>query len=157
MRLLFSTSVCVSRLAAGPPSRSLTIAVNAGVEGTALKTAAKEWGSAHGVHIEVVELPYANLFEKEQLDLTSHTGAYDVIMLDDPWFPRMVQGGSLAPLPREPDADFVTDLRRRLPQSLSHRRVSTRCPTWEIRNCFSIAGICSPSTVSPRRIPGRRC
>jgi multiple sugar transport system substrate-binding protein len=88
--------------------KSLTIAVNAGVEGTALKMAANEWGVAHGVHIEVVELPYANLFEKEQLDLTSHTGAYDVIMMDDPWFPRLVQGGNLAPLPHEPDSDFVT-------------------------------------------------
>jgi multiple sugar transport system substrate-binding protein len=88
--------------------KSLTIAVNAGVEGTALKTAASEWGAAHGVHIEVVELPYANLFEKEQLDLTSRTGAYDVIMMDDPWFPRLVEGDNLAALPHDPDPDFVT-------------------------------------------------
>lgn len=93
------------------PERSLTIAVNAGVEGTALKTAAKEWGAAQGVKVEVVELPYANLFEKEQLDLSSRTGAYDVIMLDDPWFPRLVEGGNLAPLPREPDADFMASCR----------------------------------------------
>ena len=89
------------------PRRSLTIAVNAGVEGTALKTAAQEWGADRGVHVEVVELPYANLFEKEQLDLTSRTGAYDVIMLDDPWFPRLAEGGNLAPLPRAADADFL--------------------------------------------------
>jgi len=87
--------------------RSLTIAVNAGVEGTALKMAASEWGAARGVRIEVVELPYANLFEKEQLDLTSRTGAYDVIMMDDPWFPRLGEEGNLTPLPRAPDADFV--------------------------------------------------
>ncbi len=108
MRLFLST-LCVCLAACNrTPDRSLTIAVNAGVEGTALKTAAKEWGSVHGVHIEVIELPYANLFEKEQLDLTSRTGAYDVLMLDDPWFPRMVQGENLAKLPRQPDADFVT-------------------------------------------------
>ena len=89
------------------PQRSLTIAVNAGVEGTALKLAAQEWGAARGVHVEVVELPYANLFEKEQLDLTSRTGAYDVIMLDDPWFPRLVEGGNIAPLPHAADADFL--------------------------------------------------
>ncbi len=87
--------------------RSLTIAVNAGVEGTALKTAAKEWGAARGVRVEVVELPYASLFEKEELDLTSRTGAYDVIMMDDPWFPLMADKGKLAPLPREPDSDFL--------------------------------------------------
>jgi multiple sugar transport system substrate-binding protein len=87
--------------------RSLTIAVNAGVEGTALKLAAKEWGAARGVHIEVVELPYANLFEKEELDLTSRTGAYDVIMMDDPWFPLMSANGNLAPLRHAPDGDFL--------------------------------------------------
>ena len=81
--------------------------MNAGVEGTALKTAAKEWGAARGVRIQVVELPYANLFEKEQLDLSSRTGAYDVMMLDDPWFPRMSENGGLAALPRDPDADFI--------------------------------------------------
>lgn len=90
-----------------PAERSLTIAVNAGVEGTALKTAAKEWGAAHNARIEVVELPYANLFEKEQLDLASRTGAYDVIMMDDPWFPLMAANGNLTALAREPDADFL--------------------------------------------------
>jgi multiple sugar transport system substrate-binding protein len=89
------------------PQRILTIAVNAGVEGTALKMAATEWGEAHKVRIEVVELPYSNLFEKEQLDLISNTGAYDVVMMDDPWFPRLAEGTNLAPLPRDPDADFV--------------------------------------------------
>jgi len=85
----------------------LTIAVNAGVEGTALKAAAQEWGAAHQTRIEVVELPYANLFEKEQLDLESRTGAYDLIMIDDPWFPRLASNDNLAPLPHDPDADFV--------------------------------------------------
>jgi multiple sugar transport system substrate-binding protein len=85
----------------------LTIAVNAGVEGSALKAAAHEWGELRNTRIEVVELPYANLFEKESLDLASRTGAYDVIMLDDPWFPKLVADGGLASLPREPDADFM--------------------------------------------------
>jgi multiple sugar transport system substrate-binding protein len=83
----------------------LTIAVNAGVEGSALKTAAHEWGELRGTRIEVVELPYANLFEKESLDLQSRTGAYDVIMLDDPWFPKLA--ADLTALPRPPDADFL--------------------------------------------------
>ncbi len=81
--------------------------MNAGVEGTALKLAAQEWGAGHGTHVEVVELPYSNLFEKEELDLTSRTGAYDVIMMDDPWFPLMSDNGNLAELPRQPDSDFL--------------------------------------------------
>src|SRR5271156_2259879 len=108
MRVLLVLMLCAVAACNRTPGKSLTIAVNAGVEGTALKLAANEWGAAHGVRIEVVELPYANLFEKEQLDLTSRTGAYDVIMMDDPWFPRLSEGANLAPLPREPDADFVT-------------------------------------------------
>jgi multiple sugar transport system substrate-binding protein len=88
-------------------NKALIIAVNAGVEGSALKAAANEWGQSHNTRIEVVELPYANLFEKESLDLQSRTGAYDVIMLDDPWFPKLVADGGLAPMPRAPDADFL--------------------------------------------------
>jgi multiple sugar transport system substrate-binding protein len=108
MRVPLSLILCALLAACSRSTeRTLTIAVNAGVEGTALKLAAKEWGSAKGVQVEVVELPYANLFEKEQLDLTSKTGAYDVIMLDDPWFPLMLESGSIAPLPHTVDADFV--------------------------------------------------
>jgi len=88
-------------------NKTLTIAVNAGVEGSALKAAANEWGQSHNTRIEVVELPYANLFEKESLDLQSRTGAYDVIMLDDPWFPKLVADEGLAPMPRPPDTDFL--------------------------------------------------
>lgn len=107
MRIL-ALSLVLSLFLLSSCSRSdkvLTIAVNAGVEGTALKTAAHEWGEMRGTRIEVVELPYANLFEKESLDLQSRTGAYDVIMLDDPWFPKLA--ADLAPLSRAPDADFL--------------------------------------------------
>jgi len=89
-----------------PPT--LTIAINAGVEGDALKAAAAEWGAQNRLRLDIVELPYANLFEKELLDLTSRTGAYDIIMMDDPWFPRMVENGQLGALEKQPDADFLT-------------------------------------------------
>jgi multiple sugar transport system substrate-binding protein len=92
---------------ASAPGRTLTVAVNRGVEGGALKQAANEWAQLRAARIEIVELPYANLFEKEMLDLTSRTGAYDVIMLDDPWFPKLVENGNLRQLPRTPDADFL--------------------------------------------------
>jgi multiple sugar transport system substrate-binding protein len=90
----------------GKPLPKITIAINAGVEGDALRSAAVEWGDKSGTEIEVVELPYSNLFEKLLLDLTSKTGAYDVIMMDDPWFPRMAEGGKLVELP-QPDSDFL--------------------------------------------------
>ena len=69
-------------------SKQLTLAINSGVEGDALKQAALDYEKQTGVQINIAEFPYANLFEKELIDLNAHTGAYDLIMLDDPWFPR---------------------------------------------------------------------
>lgn len=110
-----SLSLCACRNATGLPE--LTIAVNNGVEGTALKEAANEYRADSGVKITVAELPYANLFEKELIDLASRTGAYDLIMIDDPWFPRFT---AMEPYLADigalyerrglsgPDADFVS-------------------------------------------------
>lgn len=96
-------------------TKSLTLAVNSGVEGDALKQAALDYESQTGVHINIAEFPYANLFEKELIDLNARSGAYDLIMLDDPWFPRFASQQLLAELTpllqsrgREgPDDDFV--------------------------------------------------
>ena len=96
-------------------SKQLTLAVNSGVEGDALKQAALDYEKQTGVHINIAEFPYANLFEKELIDLNARTGAYDLIMLDDPWFPRFANKQfltDLTPLLQKrglggPDADFV--------------------------------------------------
>lgn len=69
-------------------NKSLTLAVNSGVEGDALKQAALDYEAQTGVHINIAEFPYANLFVKELIDLNARNGAYDLIMLDDPWFPK---------------------------------------------------------------------
>jgi multiple sugar transport system substrate-binding protein len=95
--------------------KQLTLAVNAGVEGDALKQAARDYEAQTGVRVNIVEFPYSNLFDKELVDLSAHTGAYDLIMLDDPWFPRFAEGEfltDLTPLYRKrnmagPDDDFV--------------------------------------------------
>ncbi|HET7288259.1 MAG TPA: ABC transporter substrate-binding protein [Pyrinomonadaceae bacterium] len=98
-----------------PHQKQLTLAVAAGVEGEALKQAAHDYEAQTNVHIEIAQLPYQNLFEKELIDLKSRTGAYDVIMLDDPWFPRFASEQlltDLTPLLQQrgqanPDSDFV--------------------------------------------------
>ncbi|HYP25322.1 MAG TPA: ABC transporter substrate-binding protein [Blastocatellia bacterium] len=100
---LISALVLITTLSAllagcGSERGHLTLAVNSGVEGDALKQAAVDYEASSGVRIEVVELPYDNLFEKELIDLNSGTGAYDLIMLDDPWFPRFAV------------SEFLTDL-----------------------------------------------
>jgi multiple sugar transport system substrate-binding protein len=97
------------------PSRQLTIAVIEGVEGDALKQAAIDYERQTGVGINIASFPYASLFEKGLIDLNSRTGAYDLIMMDDPWFPRFAESAflkDLAPLMLKhgkdgPDPDFV--------------------------------------------------
>ncbi|MEK6279534.1 MAG: ABC transporter substrate-binding protein [Acidobacteriota bacterium] len=96
-------------------SKQLTLAVNSGVEGDALKQAARDYEAQTSVHINIVEFPYANLFEKELIDLTARAGAYDLIMLDDPWFPKFASQQLLTELTpllqskglQGPDQDFV--------------------------------------------------
>jgi len=98
-----------------PPRKQLTLAVVSGVEGEALKQAARDYETQTGMHIEIAEFPYTNLFEKELIDLKARTGAYDLIMLDDPWFPRFANENvltELTPLLQKrgqsgPDSDFV--------------------------------------------------
>jgi multiple sugar transport system substrate-binding protein len=97
-------------------TRTLTLAINSGVEGDALKQAAQDYEVQTGIHINIAEFPYANLFEKELIDLNAHSGAYDLIMLDDPWFPKFASLkvlSDLTPLLQKrgksgPDDDFVT-------------------------------------------------
>jgi multiple sugar transport system substrate-binding protein len=99
----------------GSTNKTLTIAINSGVEGDALRQAAKDYEKQTGIQINIAEFPYANLFEKELLDLNSHTGAYDLIMLDDPWFPKFASLNALtdfSPLLQKrgkdkPDDDFI--------------------------------------------------
>jgi len=97
------------------PTKQLTLAVNSGVEGDALKQAALDYEHQFGIHINIAEFPYSNLFEKELIDLNASTGAYDLIMLDDPWFPRFAGRRfltDLTPLLQKrglngPDTDFI--------------------------------------------------
>jgi multiple sugar transport system substrate-binding protein len=118
--LLFFATIALAVISAacggGGGRAELTIAVNSGVEGDALRAAATDYEAQHGVKINIAEFPYANLFEKELVDLANRTGAYDLVMLDDPWFPRYTAGEEyltdLTPLFEKrglkgPDEDFV--------------------------------------------------
>src|SRR5438874_1103377 len=112
---ILMTAALMAGCQRGSTSKTLTIAINSGVEGDALRQAAKDYEQQSGTHINIAEFPYANLFEKELIDLNSHTGAYDLIMLDDPWFPKFASLNvltDLTPLLQKrgqagPDDDFV--------------------------------------------------
>ncbi len=115
LTLLLMAALAAAGCSGRAPAR-FTVAVNAGVEGDALKAAARDYEKLHPEFtLEIVELPYANLFEKELLDTTFSTGAYDVVMMDDPWFPRLAESEKLVPLEAfyrargltGPDEDFI--------------------------------------------------
>src|ERR1700752_230552 len=88
LSLILVSLVLLASCTGNPQRKQLTLAVVSGVEGEALKQAARDYETLKNVHIENAEFPYSNLFEKELIDLKARTGAYDLIMLDDPWFPR---------------------------------------------------------------------
>lgn len=64
----------------------LRVAINAGPEGDAVKQLAT--GYRNGV-IELVELPYQSLREQLITRLGDKEPDFDVIMVDDPWFPQL--------------------------------------------------------------------
>jgi multiple sugar transport system substrate-binding protein len=115
LALVFLLALIACKPNPQPHQKQLTLAVVAGVEGEALKQAAHDYEAQTNIHIEIAQLPYTNLFEKELIDLKSRTGAYDLIMLDDPWFPRFASEQlltDLTPLLQQrghsnPDSDFV--------------------------------------------------
>jgi multiple sugar transport system substrate-binding protein len=76
----------------------LVLATLNSVEGQTTKKALQEYGKMNGIEVEVVEAPYANLFEKEVLDMSQGTGLYDIILLDDPWFTQFAESGWLTDL-----------------------------------------------------------
>ena len=91
------------------------MAVNAGVEAESLKAAVVDYQQQQGVKLRVIEYPYQSLFEKLVIALSSDSSSYDLVMIDDPWFPRFAQMEGLqelAPLfltkgRAGPDDDFV--------------------------------------------------
>ncbi|HEX2271063.1 MAG TPA: ABC transporter substrate-binding protein [Pyrinomonadaceae bacterium] len=119
LTLLFLVAVinlnCVKEQTQQTGTKQLTLAVVSGVEGDALKQAARDYEAQTGIKINIAEFPYANLLDKEMIDLNARTGAYDLIMLDDPWFPSFASQQfltDLTPLLQRrgqsgPDADFV--------------------------------------------------
>src|SRR5688500_10316166 len=120
-RLVFAIIAVIALAASGclrsgtQDTRTLTLPINYAVEVDALKQAAKNYEQQTGIHLNSAEFPYANLFEKELIDLNARTGAYDLIMLDDPWFPKFASLNvltDLTPLLQKrgksgPDDDFV--------------------------------------------------
>lgn len=103
-----------------PRSRPLTVAVIAGPESDGLIRIAghgnndddrcrpksdippdDDWGP-----VEVIRFSYYRLLD--ELENPQRTASFDVVMVDDPWLPRLAQRHLLAPLELPPHADFIS-------------------------------------------------
>src|SRR5688572_22848459 len=85
--LLLVVTISCSKDPQQASRKQLTVAAMAGPDGEALKQAALDYEAQSGVHLSITQSPYATLFDKEMTALNARTGAYDLIMLDEPWFP----------------------------------------------------------------------
>ena len=79
------------------PSK-LVIAAVQGAEDGPLKRVAPMYQSQTGITMEIVEFPYATLFEKLVTAFQANASSYDLCMMDDPWMPKFGTMGALQPL-----------------------------------------------------------
>ncbi len=102
----------------GNTADSVSVAAVGGGEGTLFKNLCKEYVEDDtGVTVNVSQFPYANLFEKTSSVLESKSDAYDILFMDDPWFPQF--------------AYYVDPIEQWMPESLPRDQI--------IKNCIDVA------------------
>lgn len=82
-----------------------------------------------GINVNVQLFPYANLFQKTNSILTAQSDAYDIMFMDDPWFPQF--------------ASKVDPLQQWLPEGLPRDQIIENCveiATWPTPNVPEVPG-----------------
>ena len=119
----------VAATALAPVSKRSTFAAPAFLQGTTIVFALQDtdapsfqpliddYAKANNVTIDAQQNPYATLQQKQILNLTQETGAYDVVEMDDPWIPQFAGGKFLMNLQElmdkkgiKVDEDFIPEL-----------------------------------------------
>ncbi len=104
-----------------PPTRSvetnpladitLRVAVRAGDVSKGIESAIADWEAQTGIQVELHGFSHAYLQEEIFLNVIAEDGRYDVVLIDDPWFPSLAGNDYLMPLSAfnyQADEDFVT-------------------------------------------------
>jgi len=73
----------------------ITILVPSGSEGDGLRAAAADYSQMKGTKIEIVQAPYDNVFEQAANAGQTKSGAFDIVLMDDPWIPFFAENGHL--------------------------------------------------------------
>ncbi|OHV79671.1 ABC transporter substrate-binding protein [Ensifer sp. LCM 4579] len=97
----------------------ITILVPSGSEGDGLRAAAADYAKLKGTKVEIVQAPYANVFEQGANAGATRSGVFDIILMDDPWIPFFAENGHLEDLTtyfknagvEGPDDDFLSKSR----------------------------------------------
>jgi multiple sugar transport system substrate-binding protein len=76
----------------------LTMAVVAGGETKGLKAILPTWEKEKGVKVELIEFPYATLYEKLVTAFQANAPTFDLLIADDPWMPKFGSEQWLVPL-----------------------------------------------------------
>lgn len=93
-----------------------TILVPSGSEGDGLRAAAADYSAMKSTKVEIVQAPYANVFEQGANAGATRSGVFDIILMDDPWIPFFAENGHLEDLTSMfnamgvpgPDSDFLS-------------------------------------------------
>jgi multiple sugar transport system substrate-binding protein len=100
---------------ASPAAADITILVPSGTEGDGLRAAAADYSQMKGTKVEIVQAPYDNVFEQAANAGQTKSGAFDIVLMDDPWIPFFAENGHLENLTSYfnaigvpgPDNDFL--------------------------------------------------
>ncbi|KQW54939.1 MULTISPECIES: ABC transporter substrate-binding protein [Ensifer] len=93
-----------------------TVLVPSSSEGDGLRAAADDYSKMKGTKVEIVQAPYANVFEQGANAGATKSGVFDIILMDDPWIPFFAENGHLEDLTpyfknagmEGPDNDFLS-------------------------------------------------
>jgi multiple sugar transport system substrate-binding protein len=98
-KLFLILAIATSALAInGTAWADITILVPSGSEGDGLRAAAADYAKMKSTKVEIVQAPYANVFEKAANAGQTKSGAFDIVLMDDPWIPFFAENGHLEDL-----------------------------------------------------------
>ena len=98
-KLLLTAAFALSSLVAtGAAWADITMLVPSGSEGDGLRAAAADYSKLKGTKVEIVQAPYNNVFEQAANAGQTKSGAFDIVLMDDPWIPFFAENGHLEDL-----------------------------------------------------------
>src|SRR5262245_10286765 len=109
-------AAAVTSLMSSAALADITILVPSGSEGDGLRAAAADYTQMKGTKVEIVQAPYDNVFEQAANAGQTKSGAFDIVLMDDPWIPFFAENGHLEDLTPYfkkdgkdgPDNDFLS-------------------------------------------------